>query len=459
MKLNMSSKWFALALVATSMSIASCSKSDPNPVDPNPNPGNSDVEVIEGKITSNKVLSASKVYLLKGYVQVMDGATLEIPAGTIIKGEKATKAALIVEKGGKLKANGTATNPIVFTSDQTAGNRNVGDWSGIIICGKSKVNSADGTSQYESGVLGATVATYGGGSSPVLNDNSGELTYARIEFAGNPIQSDKEINGLTLCAVGSETKIHHIQVSYGGDDAFEFFGGTVNATHLIAYRGTDDDFDFDQGYTGTIQYGISIKDPMISDGAGTSRGIELENKAAVANNMYSRPILSNFTFIGPGVGTDVDKHGATIHFGLNSRMVLANSIIVDGKTAGIEFNSDFPAAELKAGRSILSNNMVFGNKANYVLKDVTSFASVADLTGYLNGFGDFTIANLAAAGLTNTTIAAPNLLLKADSPALNKAKYEGDLASLTKETFIGAMGTTTDWTKGWASWDPKNNKY
>lgn len=453
----MSSKWFALALVATSMSIASCSKSDPNPVDPNPNPGNGDVEVIEGKITSNKVLSASKTYLLKGYVQVMDGATLEIPAGTIIKGEKATKAALIVEKGGKLKANGTADKPIVFTSDQTAGNRNVGDWSGIIICGKSTVNSADGTSQYESGVLGANVATYGGGTNPVLNDNSGELTYARIEFAGNAIQTDKEINGLTLCAVGSETKIHHIQVSYGGDDAFEFFGGTVNATHLIAYRNTDDDFDFDQGYSGKIQYGISIKDPIISDGAGTSRGIELENKAAVANNMYSKPVLSNFTFIGPGTEGN-EKHGASVHFGLNSRMVLANSIIVGAKTNAIEFNSDFPAAELKAGRSILSNNVVFGTAANYSLKDVTSFGSVADLTGYLNGFGDFTVANVAAAGLTSTSISAPNLLLKSDSPALGKAKYEGDLASFTKETFIGAMGTT-DWTKGWASWDPKNNKY
>ena len=456
MKLNMSSKWFALALVATSMSIASCSKSDnPNPVDPNP--GNGDVEVIEGKITSNKVLSASKTYLLRGYVQVMDGGTLEIPAGTIIKGEKATKAALIVERGGKLKANGTAEKPIIFTSDQAVGNREKGNWSGIIICGKSKVNSADGTSQYESGVLGATVAMYGGGANPVLDDNSGELSYVRIEYAGNAIQTDKEINGLTLCAVGSGTKIDHIQVSYGGDDAFEFFGGTVNASYLVAYKNIDDDFDFDQGYTGRIQYGISIKDPLISDAMGTSRGIELENKAAVANNMYSRPVLSNFTFIGPGTDGN-DKHGAGVHFGLNSRIVLANSIIVGAKTSAVEFNSDFPAAELKAGRSIFSNNMIFGTTASYLLKDVTSFASVADLTGYLNGFGDFSVANVAAAGLTNTSISAPNLLLKSDSPALGKAKYEGDLAFFTKETFIGAMGTT-DWTKGWASWDPQNNKY
>ncbi len=457
MKLNTSSKWFALALIATSMSIASCSKSDSNPIDPNPNPGTGEVEVIEGKITSNKVLSASKTYLLRGYVQVMDGATLEIPAGTIIKGEKATAGALIVERGGKLKANGTADKPIVFTSDQADGNKDTGDWSGIIICGKSQVNTADGTSQYEGGALGATVANYGGGLSPVLDDNSGELTYARIEFAGIAIQKDKEINGLTLCGVGSGTKIHHIQVSYGGDDSFEFFGGTVNASHLIAYRGVDDDFDFDQGYSGKIQYGISIKDPNISDAAGTSRGIELENKGNVLNNLYSRPVLSNFTFIGPGKESAA-QHGAGIHFGLNSRMVLANSIIVGAKGSAVEFNSDFPAAELKAGRSILSNNMVFGNTANYGLKDVTSFASIADLTGYLNGFGDFATTSVDGAGLVSSSISAPNLLLKADSPALGKAKYEGDLASLTKETFIGAMGTT-DWTKGWASWDPKNNKY
>ncbi|KKX50612.1 MULTISPECIES: hypothetical protein [unclassified Sphingobacterium] len=456
MKLNRSTKWFALAAVATSVTFASCSKSDNNPVTP-PTPGTKKEAVIEGKISKRRVLSADTTYLLRAYVQVVDGGTLEIPAGTVIKGEKATKGALIIERGGKIQANGTAEKPIVFTSDQTDGNRDKGDWSGIIICGKSLVNTSTGTAQYEGGTLGATIANYGGGATPVLDDNSGELTYARIEFAGIAIEKDKEINGLTLCAVGSGTKINHIQVSYGGDDSFEFFGGTVNATHLIAYRGVDDDFDFDQGYNGKIQYGISIKDPIIADAAGTSRGIELENKGTVSNNQYTRPILSNFTFVGPGTESSA-THGAGIHFGLNSRMVLANSIIVGAKTSAVEFNSDFPAAELKAGRSILSNNMVFGNVANYGLKDVTSFASVADLTGYLNGFGDFAVTSVATAGLTGTSLSAPNLLLKSDSPALGKAKYEGDLASLTKETFIGAMGTT-DWTKGWASWDPKNNKY
>ncbi len=451
MKFN-TTKLLAIAMLALSASFTACKK-DSNE-EPTETP--KEVVVLEGQITTKRVLDANKIYLLKGYVRVMgNGGNLEIPAGTIIKGEKASKGALIVEKGGYIKANGTPANPIVFTSDQPADARNIGDWSGVIICGNSTVNTADGTAQYEGGALGTGVAAYGG-TNPA--DNSGEFTYVRIEFAGIAIEKDKEINGLTLCGVGSGTKIHHIQVSYGGDDSFEFFGGTVSATHLIAYRGVDDDFDFDQGYTGKIQYGISMKDPNVADAAGTSRGIELENKGSVTNNLYTRPVLSNFTFIGPG-SQSLSYHGAGIHFGLNSRMVLANSIIVGARGNAVEFNTDFPAAELKAGRSVFSDNLVFGNTANYGLTGVTAFADVAAFTTFAVAAGDVTIASVDAAGINNTTLATPNFLLKTGSPALGKAKWAGDLSTgFTQETFIGAMGAT-DWTTGWASWTPKTNKY
>ncbi|MFZ4863730.1 hypothetical protein ACL9RF_16285 [Sphingobacterium sp. Mn56C] len=454
-------RFFALTFFVASMGLAftSCdSKNDDPIVAPKPK----DEVVISGKITSTLNLDASKIYVLKGYVQVMDGGVINIPAGTIIKGEKTSKAALIVERGGKINAKGTATNPIVFTSDQKVGNRNIGDWSGIIICGKSLVNTANGIAQYEGGALGADIANYGGGNSPVLNDNSGEMSYVRIEFAGIAIEKDKEINGLTLCAVGSGTKLDHIQVSYGGDDGFEFFGGTVNASHLIVYRSIDDDFDFDQGYNGRIQYGISIKDPNISDAQGTSRAIELENKGAVANGKYSRPVLANFTFIGPGAEGN-QFHGAGIHFGLNSRMVLANSVIVNAKGNAVEFNSNFPAAELQAGRSTFANNIVFGNGANYGLVGMDNsavFKNVGELTAFVNTYNNSVVATLAAAGLINTSLATPNLLLSSTSPAVGKAKWEGDDLStgFVKETFAGAMGTN-DWTKGWANWDPKNTDY
>jgi len=446
------SKFYVMALLLALTAFSACKK-DNSPED--------NIPVVKGQanlsgeISKTRTLSADTVYLLKGYVRVLAGGKLVIPAGTLIKGEKASKAALIIEMDGKIEANGTADKPIVFTSDQAAGSRNIGDWSGIIIAGKSSVNTADGTGQYEGGVLGAGIAAYGG-NEPA--DNSGSLTYARIEFAGIAIEKDKEINGLTLCGVGSGTTIHHIQVSYGGDDAFEFFGGTVNATHLIAYRTTDDDFDFDQGYTGKLQFGISIKDPNIADVAGTSRGIELENKGSVTGTLYSRPVLSNFTFIGPGTNS-LAAHGAGVHFAVNSRMVLNNSIIVNHKGNAVEFSAEFPAAELLAGRSDFSNNIVFGNTANYGLTSVTSFADVAALTTFLTTKGNITVANTDAAGINSISLTAPNLTLKSTSPANGKAKFEGDLATgFTATTYAGAMGTT-DWTTGWANWDPKNTEY
>lgn len=448
------SKLFALAMLALATSFTACKKDKGEETDQP-----KDVVILQGEITNKMVLDANKIYLLKGYVRVMgNGGNLEIPAGTVIKGEKASMGALIVERGGYIKANGTASNPIVFTSDQPESVRKQGDWAGIIICGNSRVNTATGTAQYETGVLGVGVAEYGGGLNPILNDKSGEFTYVRIEFAGYPIQTDKEINGLTLCGVGSGTILHHIQVSYCGDDSFEFFGGTVNASHLVAYRGVDDDFDFDQGYNGKIQYGISIKDPNIDD-KSISRAVETDNGGTVSRDEYSRPVLSNFTFIGPGTA-GLGFHGAGVYFGRNSRMVLANSIIVGAKTNAVEFNTEFPAAEYKAGRSILSNNLVFGAGANYGLIAVTSFADVATLATFAALGNNAVLASVDAAGITSTSLTAPNLTLKAGSPALGKASFAGtDLSTgFTAETFVGAMGTT-DWTAGWANWNPKATAY
>ncbi|HTN21962.1 MAG TPA: hypothetical protein VL125_15890 [Pelobium sp.] len=414
--------------------------------------------VLSGQITGVRTLSADTVYLLRSYVRVMANGTLNIPEGTIIKGEKATKGALIVERGGKIYARGTSSKPIVFTSDQAADSRNIGDWSGVIICGNAKVNTASGTATYEGGVLGAGVADYGGTNDA---DNSGIFKYVRIEFAGIAIEKDKEINGLTLCAVGSGTELNHIQVSYSGDDSYEWFGGTVNATHLIAYRGTDDDFDMDQGFTGKMQYGVSIKDPNVADLVGTSRSIELETKGTPSPaDFVSRPVLSNFTFIGPG-SSSLSVHGATVHFGLNSKMVLANSIMLNARTNAVEINSEVTAGYMAAGTSLLTNNMVFGTTANYGLSSVTTaFADAAAFATFAGTKGNFTVNSLAAAGITSTNIDSPVLTLASSSAANGKATFTGDLTNsfFKSETFIGAMGTT-DWTSGWANWSPKTTVY
>ena len=167
-----------------------------------------------------------------------------------VPGDKQTKAALIAERGGKLIAKGTATEPIVFTSEEVAGSRKPGDWGGIILCGKAKNN------QTEQQIEGGPRTKHGGADDA---DNSGALSYVRIEFAGYPFQKDKEINGLTLGSVGSGTEIDHVQVSYSNDDSFEWFGGTVNCKYLVAYKGWDDDFDTDNGFSGKVQYGLSLR--------------------------------------------------------------------------------------------------------------------------------------------------------------------------------------------------------
>ncbi|MBN2813130.1 MAG: hypothetical protein JXQ80_03575, partial [Bacteroidales bacterium] len=187
-------------------------------------PATTDV-IAAGDITTNTTLTAGKVYLLDGWVYVKSGATLTIEPGTIIRGSKANKGAIIVEKGAKIIAEGTADDPIVFTSNQDAGSRSYGDWGGLIILGEALVNKTDPT------IEGGPTSTYGGTNDA---DSSGILKYVRIEFPGIAFQPDKEINGLTLGGVGSKTVIDYVQVSFCGDDSYEFFGGTVNAKHIIA---------------------------------------------------------------------------------------------------------------------------------------------------------------------------------------------------------------------------------
>ena len=206
-------------------------------------------------------------YLMKGWCYVTDGATLTIEPGTVIKGDKETRAALIVEPGGRIIARGTVDAPIIFTSAMPAGQRRPGDWGGVVICGNARNNM--GVQQIEGGPR-----TLHGGTDDA--DNSGVLSYVRIEFAGYPFKKNQEINGLTLGSVGSATVLDHIQVSYANDDAFEWFGGTVNADCLVAYHCWDDDFDADNGYRGTCRGLLGVRHPRIADVTG-SHAFECSN--------------------------------------------------------------------------------------------------------------------------------------------------------------------------------------
>ena len=233
---------------------------------------------VKDSISSDTHWTCDKQYLLKGYVYVTNGTTLTIDPGVIVRGDKNTKGSLIIERGAKIMAIGTAAAPIVFTSAQPAGQRSYGDWGGVILCGKAPVNWTAGQAQVEGGPR----SIYGG-TDPA--DNSGTLRYVRIEFPGIAFSPNNEINGLTLCGVGTGTSIDHIQVSYSGDDSYEWFGGTVNAKYLVAFAGWDDDFDTDNGYAGNNQYGIGLRDPFAADQSG-SKAFESDSSELYLEELF-----------------------------------------------------------------------------------------------------------------------------------------------------------------------------
>jgi len=259
--------------------------------------------VVTDSIRTNTTWTSNNVYKLSGLIYVTNGAILTIQPGTLIQGTAGTNASLVITRGSKINAIGTATNPIVFTSSRDTGLRAKGDWGGIILLGRSTLNSTTGIANIE-GIATSSVTTFGGSTSPDDNDNSGNLKYVRIEFGGYIFDTDKEINGLTLGAIGRNTVIDYVQCSYINDDAFEWFGGTVNCSHLVAFKCVDDNFDTDNGFSGSVQFALGVRDPLISDqsSASTSEGFESDNDVCGTANaqkhlLYFLTLLISVDFL------------------------------------------------------------------------------------------------------------------------------------------------------------------
>lgn len=312
--------------------------------------------IAAGSITTNTTWTKNKTYLLNGWVYVRDGATLTIEAGTVIRGDKTNKGSLIIEKGGKLIANGTATEPIVFTSNQAAGSRTYGDWGGIVICGKAPINVTGGSGTIEGGVG----STYGGTDAA---DNSGSLQYVRIEFPGIAFVTNSEINGITFGGVGSGTTLDNIQVSYSGDDSFEWFGGTVNAKHLIALRGWDDDFDTDFGFSGMVQFAVSLRDPAVAD-QSQSNGFESDNDGTGSTNTpYTSAIFSNVSLFGPLATPSTPNVNAlyrrAAHIRRNNKLQVYNTVFA-GWPTGLYIDGNTTQANAVAGDLKVKNSVIAG---------------------------------------------------------------------------------------------------
>lgn len=465
---------FAVSLAGLSalmLGMTSCSKNDdPAPVQ------NTGSDTLTGDIKTSRTLTTGKTYYLSGVAFVKENVTLTIQPGVVIKAIKGTKATLVVTKGAKIDAQGSATQPIVFTSNQPVGSRSQGDWGGVVLVGKGITNysylGVKGRRILE-GFDAAELATYGdniiGGGSDNA-DNSGSLKYVRIEFAGIPLssQANSELNGLTLLCVGSGTTLDYIQVSYSGDDSFEWFGGAVNAKHLFAYKGVDDDFDTDNGYVGKVQFGLSIRDNSNYDiSAGASNGFESDNEdpvPATLSTPLTAPVFSNMTFVGPGafVGTSAinANFGRAALLRRGTQLSVYNSVFT-GWANGINIDGTNSNDWVTGAQMEFKNNIVAGFPVGkYIYASNATGATPAATFMAAANANDTTISNVADLKFTSLTSTAVDARPATGSPLLNKASFTATkLAGLTTVTYVGAFASGDTWLTGWTELDPKNKAY
>ncbi len=451
-----------------------------------------DLVTLDGSASGEKIISgtltldAAKIYLLKGLIVVPSGAKLVIPAGTLIRAQSDLSttpknyASIVVERGGKIEINGTATNPVVITSSKPVGARERGDWGGLLIAGRGLHNLNNATFDnvqmegFNNISFDPGLAKFGGNDP---NDNSGFVHFLRIEFGGLAFEANKEINGLTLGAVGGATVIDHVQVSYSGDDSFEWFGGNVNSKYLIAFKGTDDDFDTDNGYSGLSQFGIGLRDSAYYDltynlpsGSSTSEGFESDNEASGTANVKpsTNCIFSNFTMVGPvPVGSTYSqmntvtkaafRRGARIRRNSSERIVNSifmgyrNFLMMDGDST--VRNTNFPQAlalvnpntpvDQQTKQVFYANNLIVSTAAAFTSTTDTTANGLVEVTRAANSINKLAAVNAwvrqagcnannidpvaftAGTVLENPVAASttPNFRPVAGSPALSGADF------------------------------------
>ncbi|MGE3957833.1 MAG: T9SS C-terminal target domain-containing protein [Vicinamibacterales bacterium] len=307
------------------------------------------VIVVTGEVNGNETWVNSNIYVLRGAVFVQQGATLNIQAGTLVIGESGSVGTLIVLRGGRLNAIGTAAQPIVFTSDQPVGSRNRGDWGGIIINGRAPINVPGGEAAGE-----GDTGVYGGNDP---NDNSGILKYVRVEFSGVEFSPDNELNGIAFQAVGRGSTFDYIQAHGSRDDAIEFFGGTADAKHVVLSNAADDSLDWTFGWTGRLQF-VTIT----QRGDDADNGIEADNNE-FNNNLLPRsnPQIYNITMCGDPDRNEGVESVRAANLRRGTAFTIRNFLITGFKTTGLQIETSNTATtgQVDNGTSQLGAGVVW----------------------------------------------------------------------------------------------------
>ena len=445
---------------------------------------------VRGVLTGNVSWTKDKVYKLIGFVRV--GAdttetfsstaatgTLTIEAGTTIIGDRASKATLIIQRGSKIIANGTAEAPIVFTSERAAGQRESGDWGGLVICGRAVNNQSTGDKGIQ---LEGSYKGWHGGSNDA--DNSGSLKYVRVEYAGVPINPNQEVNSFTFGSVGSGTSMEYLQASFGLDDSFEWFGGTVSGKYLVAYRGLDDDFDMDFGYRGNLQFIIGMRGATLADQSG-SNGFEVDNDGqGTAATPFTSATISNASLIGPKEtnATSISPQFQNgMHLRRNNKLKIYNTVVT-GYPNGIYIDGTNTQANANAGDLILNRVIVAGVAGwgtggfgegttvapnGFAVRDVNTASPVAAITigsskpseWFAAQPGNKILATYAGLGLSQSVFQAvtPTFTLS-NGGTLATGGTVPSGSFFTAASFIGAFGSE-DWTAKWSNFSPNTTDY
>lgn len=315
-------KFLGIFALSAAFFTASCSSDDDNGgggdqgIQINPN----DLKGTFSGEGTDIVLDPNHVYKLTGKLEILDHATLTIPAGTRIEGTGGTSAYIAIGQNAQIFVNGTATNPVVMTSGSS--NPTPADWGGLVICGNAPINRA-GTAMSEVGDL-----PYGG---TVANDNSGSIKYLRIEYSGANFTAEKEFNGLSMFGVGSGTTIQYVQVYHGSDDGFEWFGGTVNTSYLVSTGNEDDQFDWTEGWNGNNSNWYA------KEGFGKgNRGIEADgNGTNNAATPYSSPTITGLTLVG--IPESGEPQGMKLREGTQAQI---SNVVLANWATGIDIQHD-----------------------------------------------------------------------------------------------------------------------
>lgn len=327
-------------------------------------PANFKGEVANGQVVT---LDATKVYVLNGAVRVKNGGKLVIPAGTRIVATAGADSYVLVEQGGQIYANGTPASPVTFNASAAT----PGSWGGVIICGKAPINTGTtGTTEVGNASYGGTAAT----------DNSGSLTYVRIENAGISYATNKNFNGLSLYGIGSDTKVENIAVVNGAEDGIQIYGGTVNVTNIVSVSNADDALVWTDGWVGTAS---NIYTKRRTSGTGNTGIKGLSNAANTDASPRSNPVIKNVTLIG---GTTGESQAIKLSAGTYSSF---ENVVLSNWTDGLSLESDSTVTHFN-GQSKIKDVLFDTNVTNKITAKATDGSNVAIQSSTYNEKADAT---------------------------------------------------------------------